>query len=329
MTQTRANPPLQLQLFPMRITESIRPVDLDAAGYNLIVHPGETTQLVAQLHNTGDHPLEVGLRLEGEIPPAWYHIGGLEGGELASGRRLDAVLQFEIPEDFFENHQTLRQDERLVLNYRTYVVVSFRDRETGRQSLETVALNLYLRPHSRYAQYLPVLYREVDLIGRFLSLFEQAFDPSVRALRVMWAHLDPLTAPEALLPFLAHWVGWQLDPRWSPSQQRRLIRNAMEIYRWRGTRQGLRLFLHLYTDLPLDEHLPELEKHICIQEASYKAFTLGNSYLGRDTAVGRGRPYHFHVRLRQNSDRPLDESLIRRIIDQEKPAFSTYDLLIE
>jgi hypothetical protein len=40
-----------------------------------------------------------------------------------------------------------------------------------------------------------------------------------------------------------------------------------------------------------------------------------------------GRPYHFIVRLR--SAAPLDEELIRTIIEQEKPVFCTYDLSLE
>ncbi|MDX2097709.1 MAG: phage tail protein [Leptolyngbyaceae cyanobacterium bins.59] len=327
MTQTRADQLLRLQFFPSRISEAVMPVDLDTGGQNLVLHPGESAQFVVQMQNLGEQPLAIDLRLEGECPLAWYDIG-MEGRELAPGQRMEAVIQFRVPADFFENPQVLRQGEQLTLNFQNDVLVNFREVETGRQSLDGTALNLYVRPRSRYLQYLPALYQEVDFIGRLLKVFEQAFDPIVQSLNGMWANLDPLTAPEALLPFLAHWVGWNLDARWSPDQQRRLIRNAMDIYRWRGTRQGLRLFLHLYTDLPLDEDLPETEKHICIQGASYKAFNLGFAYLGLDTAVGRGRPYHFLVHLRPEPDRSIDESLIRHIIEQEKPAFCTYELFI-
>lgn len=328
MTQTRADQILRLQFFPSRISEAAEPVDLDTGGQNLILYPGEAAQFVVQMQNLSSQPLAIDLRLEGGCPLAWYDIG-MEGRELTPGRRMDGVIQFQVPANFFENPQALRQDEQLILNFQNDVLVNFREIETGRQYLDGTGLNLYVRPRSRYLQYLPTLYREVDFIGRLLKIFEQAFDPIVQSLNVMWANLDPLTSPEALLPFLAHWVGWNLDARWSPEQQRRLIRNAMEIYRWRGTRQGLRLFLHLYTDLPLDDHLPETEKHICIQGASYKAFYLGDSHLGQGTAVGRGRPYHFIVRLHCEPDRPIEESLVRYIIEQEKPAFCTYELSIE
>jgi phage tail-like protein len=73
---------------------------------------------------------------------------------------------------------------------------------------------LVVRPDSAYLNFLPSFYQDVDFIGRFLSIFEQGFDPAVQAIDTLWAYLDPLTAPEALLPFLAHWVAWKLDPRW-------------------------------------------------------------------------------------------------------------------
>ena len=104
----------------------------------------------------------------------------------------------------------------------------------------------------------------------------------------------------------------------------------MELYRWRGTRRGLRLYLHLYTGLPLDDDIPqEANKHISITEPFSSGMVIGSSYLGVDTMLGGGNPYHFVVRLRFEGDRTIDEQLVRRIIDSEKPAFCTYELIVE
>ena len=43
---------------------------------------------------------------------------------------------------------------------------------------------------------------------------------------------------------------------------------------------------------------------------------------------GGGRPFHFSVILRPPSSARLDEGLVRTIIEQEKPAFCTYELAI-
>jgi hypothetical protein len=53
------------------------------------------------------------------------------------------------------------------------------------------------------------------------------------------------------------------------------------------------------------------------------------AYVGEDAIIGGGKPYHFQIRLRSNPENLIDELLVRRIIDQEKPAFCTYDLWIE
>ncbi|NET08626.1 MAG: phage tail protein, partial [Symploca sp. SIO2B6] len=55
----------------------------------------------------------------------------------------------------------------------------------------------------------------------------------------------------------------------------------------------------------------------------------GHARLGYETIMGGGRPYHFIVRLRSPQPDALDQSLIHTIIQQEKPAFCTYDLYIE
>ncbi|MGK7891352.1 MAG: phage tail protein, partial [Leptolyngbyaceae cyanobacterium] len=139
-----------------------------------------------------------------------------------------------------------------------------------------------------------------------------------------------LTAPQTMLPFLAHWVGWNFQGNLSLDQQRVLIRYAIEIYRWRGTRRGLRLYLHLATGLPLDDHLPdEAQKSIGIHENFSQGHVLGQAQLGTSAIIGGSRPYYFCVRLRPPADHPLDEVLIRSIIEQEKPVFCHYDLFIE
>jgi phage tail-like protein len=185
---------------------------------------------------------------------------------------------------------------------------------------------------SLYLDFLPEIYQEIDLVNRLLMIFEEAFEPSVQTLDTLWAYLDPLTAPDAMLPFLAHWVGWSSDIPFAPDQQRQLIRQAIELYRWRGTRRGLRLYLHLVTKLPLDDHLTraedELNKHISIQNDRSQGFVIGESCISPSNLLGEGNPYHFVVHLRCGSTHQINESLVRQVIEQEKPAFCTYDLFI-
>jgi phage tail-like protein len=304
--------------------------DIDA---RLRLCPGEPSELVVQITNLTASTLHIDLQVNGRFPgPCLVDI---EGGELPPQGRIEAVLRFDLTANFFEERlklgptdiQTLDYEQNLQVYATTARSPDTRQQERG-MLLAQAFFSIHVRPDSRYLQYLPSVYREVDFIGRILKRFEQACDPAVQSLRLLWAYLDPLTAPATLLPFLAYWVGWPSDVPWSVEQQRRLIRRALEIYRWRGTRWGLRLYLHLYTGLPLDSpDTPEAAKSISIEETFSRGFVLNEARLGEATRLGGGRPYHFIVRLR--SPHALDEALIRTIIEQEKPAFCTYELYLE
>jgi len=343
VTSTHTTQVLNLQLTPMQLMESSVTSGLSAwktessllsgaVGTRLRLCPGEPSELVVQMTNLSDRPLQIALTVNGQFPGRCFV--DVEGGELLPRGRIEAVLRFELAADFFEHRLALKPGQQRVLDYaerlQVYTRHTARDAETQTSGtlLADIPFSLHVRPDSRYLNYLPAVYREVDLMGRLLRLFEQAFDPSIQALELLWAYLDPLTAPEAMLPFLAYWVGWPSDIPWDITRQRYLIRRAVEIYRWRGTRRGMRLYLHLYTGLPLDApETPEREKHISILETFSQGFVLNGARLGESTLIGGGRPYHFIVRLR--SPEPLDEPLIRTIIEQEKPAFCTYELYLE
>ncbi len=92
----------------------------------------------------------------------------------------------------------------------------------------------------------------------------------------------------------------------------------------------MRLYLHLYTGLPLDEELPnESEKHISITEPFGNSFILNDAELN-DAVLGGGQSYHFVVRLRCDSGNYIiREEIVKIIIEQEKPAFCTYELYID
>ena len=329
----------------------------------LVLHPGEPARMSLQVQNWEAGSLRLILGIEGSFPVKWYKIVtpaaatttevknnsrnsrlrrspesylppvewqeiGPEGIEVTAKGSWTGELVFSVPNNFFEDRHAITsgKTERLNLDlHGSLSVYAHRSikRKPVLQLMEQADFNLYVRPHSNYVNFLPILYREVDFINRFIAIFEQAFEPVVNSFNSMWANLDPLTCPQALLPFLAHWVAWPVEPHWSLNHQRRLIRRAVEIYRWRGTRKGLRLYLHLYTGLP------ETDQHISITAPFGQGMVLGNSRLGEDTVVGGGNPYHFVVRLRSDRNTKIDEQLVRQIIDSEKPAFCTYELIIE
>jgi len=295
---------------------------------SLLLYPGEPSEMVVQIKNLERNRLELSLHVEGDFPSDWCRIG-TEGSEILPGRQMDAVLYFQIAADFFEQHGVQGEEPTLKLDYQGRLVVYSIDPETGRRQVEFASFRLHLRPRSLYAKFLPAIYQELDFVGRFLKIFEQAFEPAVNSLDTLWAYLDPITAPHGLLPFLAHWVGWTPQSYLPLNRQRDLIRNAMQIYRWRGTRRGLRFYLHLATGLPLDDDLVrEEDKHIGISESFHRGFIVGEARMGQDATLGGGQPYHFNVQIYVDDLERVDEQLVRSVIEQEKPAFCTYSLKV-
>lgn len=302
---------------------------------SLCLCPGEVGELLVRLVHHGDRPLHYGLQINGSIPPSWYRFY-TEGAELQPNQATEAVVRFQPEANFFEARQVLQPEQTLNLDYPAELRVQGLDADSPLTSagdpsglLASKPFYLFLRPRSLYPQFLPAVYQEIDFIGRLMKVFEQSFEPAVNTWQSLWAYLDPLTAPESLLPFLAQWVGWQNEVTWSVAQQRSLIRRAMEIYRWRGTKRGLQLYLHLYTGLP--QHDPARspqEQPIQITSAIQHGLVLGKSDFGPQAILGGGKPFHFNVTLRPNPGQFLDEALVRSIIDQEKPAVCTYDLEI-
>lgn len=297
----------------------------------LLIHPNEPSEILVHLKNSSNRTLLTNLRVEGDFPTQWLQIG-MEGNELPPYAEMEAVLYFQIPADFFENQKAIVNNQPLTINYngqlQIYGGYASANSETSPklELFDIASFQLYVRPPSLYLDFLPDAYREVDFVGRLLKIFEECLEPDVQILDALWAYLDPMLAPETMLPFLAHWVGWEDTSSLGIERQRFLIKKAIQIYRWRGTRRGLRFYIHLFTGIPLDDHLPEAEKHISIFEISGRGFVLGEAIIGQNASTGGGRPFHFVVRIRNDLQNRLDLPLIHRIIEREKPVVCTYEL---
>ena len=156
---------------------------------------------------------------------------------------------------------------------------------------------------SSYLKYLPSFFGGNEFLGRFLLIFEQILTPLDRQIDQLYQYFDPRLAPPDFLPWLASWLGLVLDERWPEGQRRELIRAAVELYEWRGTRRGLSEFLRLYTGFT-----PEII----------------------EPGVGKGakadQAHRFVVRIKSAEPDKLDRALLMSIIDLEKPAHAGYKL---
>jgi phage tail-like protein len=181
----------------------------------------------------------------------------------------------------------------------------------------TIAKNEVIQT-SRLLDYLPASYRDDPLMGRFLLIFESILNPIENMVDNTALYFDPRLTPESLLPWLASWVDLVLDSSWPLEQRRELVQNAVELYRWRGTRRGLSDYLRIYTGAP-----PEILEYIPGMILDDK------TQLGMNTVLGSsGTGHHFTVIVESAAGRIIDPDVVRQIIESQKPAYTVYTLEI-
>lgn len=154
-------------------------------------------------------------------------------------------------------------------------------------------------------------------LAAVLDVMEHQHAPAEDALRRLPDVFDPRLADERFLTMLAHWVDLaRLNPQRSgdvdldwrrqswpiaTDRLRELIANAADLSQRRGTASGLLRFLEIATG--------------------------ASPYAIEERVAGEGGvPIPYHVRLvAPRAAQPLTE-LIARIVEEEKPAYVTWEL---
>jgi phage tail-like protein len=105
-------------------------------------------------------------------------------------------------------------------------------------------------PRQSYLRYLPGIYREDEasraFVERYLSLFESAFVDLEEEIEHLTRYLDAAGVPTSHLSWLEGWLALETDETWPEPARRALVARAAELYRKRGTREGLLELLGLY-----------------------------------------------------------------------------------
>lgn len=171
-----------------------------------------------------------------------------------------------------------------------------------------------LSRHSiRLLQYLPEIYHapvpmdqamkvgagegdcEGNFLSRLLAIMESILLPVDWTVDNFDLFLGVYTAPDEFLPWLFGWYGIVFDMTWSNAARRAFLAEASALFAMRGTRRALTRVLELY--------------------------------LGSAPTIIEERadlpPHHFVVKL---SRRPANETLLRALINANKPAHTMYTL---
>lgn len=92
---------------------------------------------------------------------------------------------------------------------------------------------------------------DADPLRRFLLLFQHLMTTVTDEVDQLEELIDPLRCAPELLPWLASWVGFELDEGLPLHQQRELVRRAIRLYRTRGTRLGIEEMVSVLTSAPV------------------------------------------------------------------------------
>jgi phage tail-like protein len=216
---------------------------------------------------------------------------------------------------------------------------SYEDRDTvldqkparGQMVYEDTEVTIWIARRG-LLEHLPAIYRRSDAVGRNLVrelcfLFEHMFDSVERNLDEGWRFYDPHVAPVDFLDWLANWTAFTLDLDWPEAQKRALIKRAVDLYRIRGTRRGLALFLQLFTG-----HEPDIQENTW----PFKGFRVEGEGAEHGARIGLDSvvlppvelAHCFVVKMPIKFDEVSPEMVIRihHIITMEKPAHTHYYL---
>ena len=224
---------------------------------------------------------------------------------------------------------------RVVVLYRE----SYEDRDTvleqrparGQMVYEGTEVTIWVARRG-YLEHLPAIYRRSDAVGRNLVrdlcfVFEHMFDSIDKNLVDGWRFYDPHVAPMEFLDWLSGWTAFTLDLDWPEAQKRALVKRAVDLYRIRGTKRGLTLFLKLFTG-----HEPEIVEN----EWPFKGFRVegedaeAGARIALDSVVlpPMDLAHCFVVKMPIKFDDVPPEMVIRihQVIQLEKPAHTHYYL---
>jgi phage tail-like protein len=149
-------------------------------------------------------------------------------------------------------------------------------------------------PVSNYLDFLPVIFQDGDFLGRFLLIFQSIWEPLEHREDHMDMYFDPKTCPAPFLQWLADWLGINVGQIAEEGRLRALIGEAVELYRWRGTRYGLTRLIEVCTGLT-----PVI-------------------------AEMNDNPAVLHIRVALPKESNVDRDTIERLVVDHKPAHTAY-----
>ncbi len=194
-------------------------------------------------------------------------------------------------------------------------------------------------PRVSYLDLLPGVFRRDPAAGqfleRFLALFEHVLTGIEDRYEAFSRELNPDAAPREVIDWLACLVDLAFDPSWPLEKRRALVASAMELYRIRGTPEGIARYVEVYTGVR-----PVIVEHFLTRPERPPHVGARGGVLGCDTALARAWSasrtgldawaHRFDVIV--FSDDSCEEPALLAVVDQivtvNKPAHTLHRLRI-
>jgi phage tail-like protein len=166
--------------------------------------------------------------------------------------------------------------------------------------------------------YLPSMYQKNDVannnfLKRYLWIFQTIVNSINTKLDNHYMYYNPLESPDEFFKWVASWFSLNLNYEIEDRRLRLLVKEAVTLYKWRGTAIGIRRFLEIVTGI---------EPVIYENSTPFSEFVIeGSSLTERHIINKRLTPYSFtvHFPVESRSFNMDTLKLINEIIKNEKP----------
>jgi len=180
---------------------------------------------------------------------------------------------------------------------------------------------------SSLIRYLPTVYQPRQpgdrmFLQDFLWIFQHLFDGVSATIDEVPNLFNPFTTPPEFLSWLASWFAIAFDQNMPDARRRRVLKEAIQLFRLRGTREAIERMVKLFLDLDV-----KIEEN----RWPYRGFRIGvESEIGVNTMIlpEISMSHTFVVRVPKSFGEVGEDRLIRlhQVIETEKPASSNYFL---
>lgn len=172
-------------------------------------------------------------------------------------------------------------------------------------------------PAASWIDYLPQIYRgsdrETHFLERYLGIFQTFYEELDAEIAEISHRFDPESAEQRFLEWLAGWLHITDTGIWSEEQLRKLLLNAVRLYRMRGTKEALSEIIELYTG----------EKPFIIEGFNIKEIAASIPNGKRLIEMYGGNPYAVTVLVKPGHD----IEVIRRIAAEMLPITAELNLV--